>query len=263
MEIKSVKSYKNPEYPRKDFFVFKPALLAKYIPKAWKKNKLLAMALGIFAIGNCGDLQAAPNPNNNKIPDFRIADKLKKILIAPLFRHGDGMASIGGVAMTPTVILSEADARKIIEDELKKSDIVLDKTNVKIDEVSFDYKMIMYNKNKPEEKVVEANKYKLILDGLDTKHNIGYKFVTIRNYTELGGVSSASTLQQYNLVKVAGEVRDKLKKYGQINAAVFYDPLPVNKGQKYDEKGLKKEAEKLLREQVDDFVEWIKKEGGL
>ena len=256
MKIKPVKSYKKPEYPKKESFISLPKLLTKYIPDSWQKNKLLAIALGIFALGNCGDL------NNQKMPDFQIADNLNaKTLIAPVFLHGDGLAAIGGIAMTPTVIMTEDDARRIIEDELNKANIILDKKNVTINDVSFDSKIINYKNNAMEEKVVQANKYKLCLDGLDSKHNIGYEFVSIRNYSELGGVNSASTRQEYNLVKVAQGVKDKLQKYGKLNAVVFYDPMPVNKKSNYNDKELRKESEELLREQVKDFVKWLKKEG--
>ena len=138
----------------------------------------------------------------------------------------------------------------------------------------------------------------LKLSGLDPKTKIGVKFISEERYSQSGGISG-STVQKYDFREVAGYVAGKAKESKEpIYLGIFYDPAakrgsPVwdaiadsadvasarkkarKEGGKFTEKDAdsireearrkrqyegKDGARKLLREQVDDFVAWLKKQ---
>ena len=297
MEISPVKSYKKPNYPTREYFILNSAELKDYIPAKWRNNKIIAGALAVLLLGS-GNNQKDKTINKEKIALVKnINDGINKNAdtiakknipsIAPIFIHGDGRGATGCVVMNPPVFLTEEEARQVIETELKKENIIFDKKNLKINEISFPKKW-GFKEN-------EADT--VIMDGYSSKYNIAYEFISADDYMHFGGEWDGSTVHSYDLVKAAENLRNKMKEYGKLNTAIFYDPMMYpdnntsknstyrllveynnlldkdidneeNKGKelgysKYEKqsKNYSKKSIELLKQQVRDFLEWIKKEG--
>ena len=119
------------------------------------------------------------------------------------------------------------------------------------------------------------------MDGYNVQNNLAIEYVSTRlvNILDPYDEMESGSVQEINTKKTAEKIRDKLIAQGNVNAAVFYDPITyINQFSLYDEN---KEAidrlspnyvpptnndrppssRDLLRAQVKDFIEWIKKEG--
>lgn len=297
MKISPVKSYKKPAYPTREYYILNSEALKNHIPDKWKTNKIVAGALAVFLLSNSNNTESKnknPKPEiffiknleENSQKDIKNISEKNIPSIAPIFIHGDGRGAIGCVVINPPAFLSEEEARYIIESELKKEDIIFDKKNYKLDDVVFT-RDEGYRKN-------EADT--VVMDGYSSKYNIAYEFVSADDYHNFGGEYSISTVQSYDVVKAAENLRDKMKEYGKVNTVIFYDPMArqdnkeaknetyskestinnledednIDEGTKdKDElyysynnqiKEYKKASIELLKQQVHDFIEWVKKE---
>ena len=297
MKISPVKFYKKPNYPTRDYFILNSAKLKDHVPVKWRKNKIITGALAVLIFGSVNNkkdemikkekIVFIKNKNEGINENTEIISRKTIPSIAPIFIHGDGRGATGCVVMNPPVFLTEEEARQVIETELKKENIIFDKKNLKINEISFPKKW-GYNEN-------EADT--VIMDGYSSKYNIAYEFISADDYLQFGGEWDGSTVHSYDLVKAGENLRNKMKEYGKLNTAIFYDPMMYpdnntsknstyrllveynnlldkdidneeNKGKelgysKYEKqsKNYSKKSIELLKQQVRDFLEWIKKEG--
>ncbi|MGA3244056.1 MAG: hypothetical protein ABSE41_05545 [Bacteroidota bacterium] len=289
MKIKPVKHYKDPGYPTRESMLSNPSYLSECVPTRWKGNQILVTMLAVYLLGpEHTDAQSAnvagerpamvkgDRGSRESTPVQQDARRQELPSIAPIFVHGDGRGSTGCVVMNPPVFLSEAEARQIIEEELMKEHVVFDKKNVTLEDVAFqkDYGHF------------KGAAVPITLDGYSTKYNLAYEIVTADDYHKFGGEYEASSVQSYDLVKAAENLRNKMKEHGRMNVVVFYDPLQnseptENNNPTYEDmlrdhklseedRGVAienwRQAEKngsidLLKRQVSDFIEWIKKEG--
>jgi hypothetical protein len=289
MKIKPVKHYKDPGYPTRASMLLNPSCLSECVPTRWKGNRMLATMLAVYLLGpENTDAQSAnvtgerpamvkgDRESRESTPVQQDARREQLSSIAPIFVHGDGRGTTGCVVMNPPVFLSEAEARQIVEEELMKEHIVFDKKNVTLEDVAFqkDYGHF------------KGDAVPVTLDGYSTQYNLAYEIVTAEDYHKFGGEYSNSTVQSYDLVTAAENLRNKMKEHGRKNVVVFYDPLlndePTEEHSKAYDKMLRHDelsqgdrfatledwgrAEKnrsieLLKRQVSDFIEWIKKEG--
>ena len=232
-----------------------------------------------------------------KVPDetkteTRIIDEEKIPSVAPLFIHGGGRGAYGCVIINPPSFLSEQEAREIIESELKKEGIIFDRKNYKIDELSFRKN---YGFDRESEETDDASFDSFFpddvdtvkLDGYSTKYNLGYEFVSAwGDYHAFGGEYDASSVTSFDVIEAAENLREKMKDYGKMNTVIFYDPIEDNETpedqnptlssikQPADDndqeinheklldmdKTSKQKSYKLLKRQVADFIEWVKKE---
>ena len=224
--------------------------------------------------------------------ETRIIDEEKIPSVAPLFIHGGGRGAYGCVIINPPSFLSEQEAREIIESELKKEGIIFDRKNYKIDELSFkrNYGFDRESEETDDESFdsffpddVDTVK----LDGYSTKYNLGYEFVSAwGDYHAFGGEYDASSVTSFDVIEAAENLREKMKDYGKMNTVIFYDPIednetpedqnptlrsmmpPVHDNDKEInpeklldmDKTSKQKSYKLLKRQVADFIEWVKKE---
>ena len=74
------------------------------------------------------------------------------------------------------------------------------------------------------------------------------------------------SVSHYDTKRAAEILREEIIKKNNVNAVVFYDPLPRikrgnNKNWEKTIKNTEKESEKLLIAQVTDFIVWAKNEG--
>jgi hypothetical protein len=120
----------------------------------------------------------------------------------------------------------------------------------------------------------------LRLSGVDSEKRVMVEFVAEQNYFSLGGAMSGSTVQDYDFRDVAKYVATKVKEQAKepIYLGVFYDPLETPdrdaiyersqrektdfgkavKEAKEAKEESKVDSKKLLRQQAQDFVAWLK-----
>ena len=258
MQIKPVGNYKKPKYPKNDLFILQPELLNRYVPDAWKSNTIVSAALTVFVLSGCNvsgmektnlNTTASPSivtqkPSPSMVTDIKPTDIKAQVtsipsatpplptpsptpssLIAPLFIHGDGRVSVGCAAVSPPVYISEDEARKIIEEEMRQANISF-KQDKEIPEIT-----IFKEKVENDKKVKEVKK--LILDGYNDEYNLGYEYVSSNDYSEIdyktaGPGESRSTGWTDDYTVSSENLRQKLQKYNKINAVIFYEPAVAN-----------------------------------
>lgn len=201
-------------------------------------------------------------------------------IVAPIFEHGEGRGAEGCLVITPPVFLSEEEAMQILREELAQHGIRLKAGHV-LKGVSLPGRCWQeeLTEGKDGEKdvkftVVEiADRKPLKLDGVDPDKHVAVKFVSRREYCDLGGPKDGSTVTSYDFKDVARYVVDHAKKHGRnpVVLAVFYDPLGEmsergdwgegwREDWKEEEKRRKAESKVKLRQQAQDFAAWLKKE---
>ncbi len=308
MGPKPVRRVKVPAYPTRGQILANPSLLEKHVPEAWRLSSEITRAAALFLIASipgCNqepiqDIKAPthhfqepsrrcnkenPSPVAAAQPAPRGRDSNKEPLkprssiVAPLFNHGNGRGSTGCIVVSPPVFLSEEEAMNVITDQLEKSGYSLSERNVPWNGVTIPSrreKWLLGNGNMDIDIVVDPDKNTpLNVDGYDPKRRIGVEFVSERDFFDLGGPRSDSTVQRYNFKETAEWMNKQVKEKGEkgIYFGAFYDPMsykdPPNLDKEKDwearwkklEECRKKESLRLLRRQVKDFVDWLKAHG--
>jgi len=260
VKLKPVKLYKDPAYPALGDLGSSKELITGNIPSPWKQKALITAALVAFtALTSPGAMASGEEPlypapgqgfHSTRQEQFPPLDEpsmellaavKKKALIAPIFIHGGGTGSSGGIAASPLTSLTEAEARTIIEGELKKSGIVFDRHDQALRGAVVE--------GQDGEAGNRGISIPLEADGLDSRHNLAYEYVPAKSYHRIS-YCQKGTLTEVNYTVLAESVRKGFENAGTVNAVVFYDPLPRG--------AHRAEAEKLLREQVRDFIKWAK-----
>ncbi len=235
MRITPQKKYSSAGYPTHDDVDERLDLL-QHIPTRWQTNPAVLTALASVTMLSATGLSGCGQ---------RIAG------VAPLFQHGNGRGTFGCVVVNPPVCLSEDEARQIVNDEVKRLGI------------SFE---------DPAKRgwlaAIASDPY----DGIDREHGISYVFVS----SEEGMSPSMSTVSQSDTLTRAQHLAESIRIDGTRAVAVFYDPMAhgtaVRKAGKIDweatwkhrqetRKAGQAAAREQLREQVKDFVAWLKAQG--
>lgn len=206
-----------------------------------------------------------------------------EVAVAPIFEHGEGRGATGCVVVAPPAFLSEEEALQIIREELAKHGVQL-KAGTTLESVRVPprrehYEEVDNNGRKElKESVVEdpGGAKPLELDGVDADKHVGVEFISEKDYFDLGGVRSGSTAQGYDFKEVAQHLAKHAKKQGKgpLVLGVFYDPAsPISVkdiprteretdfGAAWRKARAKSadDSKKLLRQQAQDFVVWLKK----
>ncbi len=205
--------------------------------------------------------------------------------VAPVFVHGEGRGAMGCIVVSPPVFLSEEEGMQILREELAKHGIRLKAggvlEGVRVPGRMEEYKRVDKGDGQTEFKqsIVELpdRAQPLELDGIDSNRKIAVEFVSHEDYHALGGPRSGSTVQGYDTKEVAEYVAARVKEQGKdrVFFVVFYDPMaqiprgePSEPGEKVDWRAAwkermkrgKKESEKLLRQQAQDSIVWLKEQ---
>jgi hypothetical protein len=217
-----------------------------------------------------------------------------RIVVAPIFAHGEGRGATGCVVVSPPVFLSEEEGMQILREELAKHKIELKPggvlegvlvpgrearhefaTNEKGEQVEKCTEVDVPNRDKPFD-----------LSGIDSDRRIAVEFVSRKEYDKYrsedrgaDGSYIMSSVTRYEFKPVAERLLSVAEKQGKdhVFLGVFYDPLgrppkDENEDRKSDMEALKdwvesrkdrdkiskQESEKLLRQQAEDFVAWLK-----
>jgi hypothetical protein len=283
MEVRPVRSSKKPIYPAIEIFENNPRILMESIPSRWLNNGVVAGALASFILGGCsssridsvGTAQFGPVSllASCSRPDGQHANQ-ESVKVAPVFVHGDGSGAEGCVVVAPPVFISEEEAREIILDEFKKESLGLAFNEEK--EIAFSSRQIAISciSDKELDDYPEID-VTIGFDGYDKKKNLAYEYVSVKDYQKFADEKNLNycSVTEFETKKAAEIIRDEMKKKGETNGVVFYDPITIfgrdwndttHIDEPYDwekgEKMAKEEAKKLLVAQVHDFIQWLKKE---
>jgi len=276
MEIKPVKIKRKPGYPTIKTFVDNPELLSKNVPFAWIRNQYAATTLATFILCGCGNQSNAQkekpaivvvsNDIHTDKPTEIQNQKQDSVKIAKIFSHGDGSGAIGCVVESPPVLISEDEARKIIFAALKAENIDFSITETPV--LKFDALPIANGCfDEKDLKTAKKAKIEIKMDGYNAKNNLAIEYVSANVYNKFKTDEGCeSTLLGFSTKYAAELIRNELITQGNINAAVFYDPLikvEFKKKEKFETtwKNVNNMAREQLLEQVKDFIDWIKKEG--
>lgn len=279
MKISPVKSYSEPAIPTNSILEDHPELL-KLVPKRWQHNPAILSTISALVLLATG-------------VRYAYSGTAAISRVAPLFQHGDGRGAFGCEAVNPPVFLSEDEARQVIIEEAKRAGLSFTKDSTKMitaqvpitSEYGFedDYDSKTYKQTKK----VRTQQRSLTFDGTDKKRNISFEYVSKSDFDEWQFKDNSnlmiSTVSDYDLKDTASILRNKLYKSNPKGTyAVFYDPM-VDGGEarkhynyhpefKGDVDAWKSDMMKLqryqielskeqLREQVKDFIKWLKAEG--
>jgi hypothetical protein len=229
-----------------------------------------AASFALFSLTGCGVSSWKPEKG--------------KIVVAPIFEHGEGRGAEGCVVISPPVFLSEEEAMQVVREELAKQGIQL-KAGGTVEAVRIPSRTLTFETVKKDGKeeyekrtvVVPGQATPLKLDGFDSAKAIQVVFISEKDVDDLGGPFSIGTVDCYDLKEDAKYVAEHMAKLdnGRVFFGVFYDPLcEASKGKptKADErldwkseweerkKRSKEESLKQLRRQAQDFVGWLKEQ---
>ena len=269
MKPKPVRRYGTPAYPTRLQVLADPNLLKKHIPANWLSTPELAGAVAIFLAAN----------SCTKAGEKQLPASSSAAVVAPIFEHGEGRGATGCIAVSPPVFLSEEEALQVITEELTNAGVQVTGTDVVLEGVTIPQHIETYRHvgDRFEEKVEEIpGTEPLSVDIKDDEHRIGVEFVSKSDYFKLGGAMSPSTAQEYDFKQVARDVAKAVGQKGKgIYFGTFYDPIPeVDWKSLRTEKDWQKrweaaktregaEAKRLLRQQVQGFIDWLKGQGAI
>ena len=213
-----------------------------------------------------------------------------KIVVAPIFEHGEGRGVTGCVVVVAPVFLSEEEGMQIVREELARHGIQL-KAGSTLEGVLVPARIekdesVGKGGGKLEFKttVVEDPDHAKPLkpSGIDSEKRIAVEFVSTEDYRELGGLGARGSVEVYDFKEAAQYVAAQVKKQGKapVFFGVFYDPSPKKIEVKpskedpldrlrYDSAASSSLAEarptiedskRLLREQAQDFLAWLKEQ---
>ncbi len=220
----------------------------------------------------------------------------EKAFVAPLFIHGDGRGSYGCMSIAPPAFLSEEEAFEVVQEEAERLELEFQKDGKVLSNIDIPITDI-FNFERLEEKndsikLLDTEKGSLQLDGYNEENKIGFEFISKNDFVSWHKEKNRwASVESYNLIPAAETLKKGLEDNSEGNTiGIFYDPMifseSINK--KYDEKfhelredkklteeqsnaerrklydsyemELKQTAEEELREQVKDFLNWLKAE---
>lgn len=279
MKTKPVGKYASPKYPTRLEIAACPDLLQRYQPPAWLQWPELTGVVGLFLLADASRLAAEDNPpKDGQTP----AQAAAVAVVAPIFKHGEGRGATGCIVMAPPVFLSEEEALKVIREEMETKGVTLLANQPPLTGVTGARDL-----HKPAGAEPEPFK----ADAADPKKKVVVEFLSEQNvwqwdlvrYLETGE-GELSTAKSYDLPKTATYLADRVKRQAtdKLYFGTFYDPMAgkldtgklLFKKPASDEKSLratyaeaeeaaKVESRKLLRLQVQDFLQWLQAQGAI
>lgn len=259
--------YSAPKYPTKEAVTANPQLLS-YIPRRWAKNPYvltalsLVMAAGLTACGSAQESESDfsfPSPAVSDSPSTDSVDNAQSesdTLDIPIFAHGTGRGGYGCESVAPPVFLSEEEAMQVIAEECAAQGI--DISGTKTISGTFPATSLV-----PGNDTGDTYTGSLTLDGYSEDLDLGIEFVSSEDILDWEAPSGMhATVDDFRLKDTAQRLSDATDR-----VAVFYDPTASNyedftgsNEESYVENG-KAQSLEALREQVRDFLQWLKAQG--
>lgn len=238
MHIQPVTTYRSPQYPTRLQLAEKPDLL-RVLPARWKIRAVMAVVgLSGTALGTFRSAQTAEETVPQKLPVVA--------RVAPLFPLAEGYR--GELAMlTPSIpfIIPEMEARAIIEDEAKKAGITFTP-----DAAAVEIPLPVISKQQNGTSVRSIRKTTVTLDGTDMTRKISYEFISAEDKaTWFPNMPLRWKADDGVGIDPVEDFRNGLTQAAPAGTvAVFYNPIIGHSPER-------------LREQVREFVVWLKAEG--
>ncbi|MDP4182181.1 MAG: hypothetical protein Q8942_13965 [Bacillota bacterium] len=295
MDVKPLINYSKPQYPDFDEVKNHPKLL-KNIPNRWKSHfisGILISGILLSSLSACGKIESSGDVSHNgkvapifihgngkstfnksvtpsvtvKTLSYQSKRQTRASISELTFRESPKPMLVGNYPGGPvpaitSPYLSEPDVLGIIHEELSQSGI-----NFKIDfEKPFTLK-IFNNKdiNIDQSLWNEEVRSKLLkdakisdFDGYDPVKKIGFEYVSVEDSQNLGlaPVANENGDETMDFLDLTQKFRSIIENHtGENYVGLFYDPGNANAD--IDERKL------LLRQQVKDFIEWLKFKGAL
>jgi hypothetical protein len=292
----AIRRWRTPAYPTTLEALAKPGLLARHQLPAWLSNREIAAAAGVLLAANAGGCSRAPASCTS---GTTLAPGAPAV-VAPLFEHGSGRGSVGCIAMNPPEFLSEEEGLQVIREELTRQGLAPLKDNVEFSSVKIPRRYIQLQMREDEsdmdETIVEAPEeaQPLVVDLVTPQRHVAVEFVSLRDYGDLGGPQWGrgcwSSACEYDFKDVARSLSEQVRSQAQgVWFGAFYDPLttpghflkwagadttPATAPSLFlsfsvggDKQGAReqatRESKQLLRQQVKDFVDWLKAQGAI
>jgi hypothetical protein len=282
-KVRKVRRQRRPGYPTRPEVVRDPELLRRHVPSAWKKSAQVTAALSILLAAGCRNdagskAQTAAN-------------------VAPLFEHGEGRGSDGCVVVTPPRFLSEQEALGLISDELAKAGLSMSQLHVKMEPITISNKHVSapltVDLVDPQKKVaivcVTSDKYFELggdysestvqrYDCRKVAERVGMDIRAANNAPKMfyglfyDPIVRAKDPESREYGPPVGQWMESFKRdpnWSQAELEKQVETLAkqgVSEWTRRREQAAKDtwdEAQKLLRAQVRDFIEWLKGQGAI
>ena len=284
MTTRIVRRYAPPRYPTREYLLEHPELL-QWIPERWRQHRLVLGVLSmVIPLIVSRPALAGDSKNGAAAGASRVA---------PVFVHGDGRGAFGCIAVNPPVFLSEDEARQVVQDEAKKAGIVFAADALTLKDVAvpvtdqFGFldeedreRAAKAGGQKPKAPAPKTQKRDLVLDGYDKAHNVAYEVVSPKDFAEWERKDQTRmcTVSSYDYKTTAQVLANGLAQTREKTVfAVFYEPAAHPPKMDYPKSGAseaerkafwearqkaaKEIGEQELREQVRDFLAWLKAQG--
>jgi len=252
MQVKPVLSKAPPQYPTHDFLQEHPELL-RIVPERWRRNPLVLRVLAgvgclLLAVQSAGAQERANAPASR---------------VAPLFIHGEGRGTFGCIVLNPPVFLSEDEALQVIRGEGGKAGLKFAAAPPTAHQVT----LPMTNECGRDQS--DTQKADLVLDGFDKKHKVAFEFVSRNHFKAWEKHGPCSSVSNLDVKGAAETLRSGLAAtHGLPWVGVFYEPganPPWRVSEQVTWEAQEAAAHQLgeaeLREQVRDFIQWLKAQG--
>jgi hypothetical protein len=301
MRLQPVKKYISPKYPDKATVRFNPNLLKKLPDrwKGNISVKVAMSSLIVMMLAACeqslpsnfvnnGTIEAGPGGKSNN-------GEGERIYVAPLFVHGTGRGAFGCVSVAPPNFLSEEEAFQVVQEEAEKLGLEFSRDGHALKNIDIPVTDIFPSPSRKEDetKLLNTKAGELQLDGFDGNKSIGFEFISKDDFVSWHEQKNRwASVETYDLIPAAETLRSSLEEKTEgSTVGIFYDPMVFSEeiNNKYSEKSieiyenqqlsdeqkreewqklnesykaeLKQLAEDELREQVKDFINWLKAEG--
>lgn len=263
MQPRPLGRYAAPRYPAKLEVHAAPALLERARPASWLRDEALAAVAAAAVLAQSGCAERVPPA------------------VAPVAVHGDGVASVGCVVVSPPSYLSEEDAQRIIREEAARRGLLLAAPS---SPVLGEHILAPARPASPYRKWWNAlyePREAYVPDLADSAKKIAVEFVGDRDALRFANPGLRSPLKATRsayAIDMRSSAQNLSVQVSRKGAPGFYfgavyDPavktgcgrpgsLPPEKRQEC-EASARAASEQLLREQVADFLDWLKAQGAL
>lgn len=255
MKLQPVRGYRGPRYPTHAILQAHPELL-RLVPRRWRRNAvvLAAVAGAAALVYGCQKAAVPAGPS----------------VVAPLFVHGQGQGSFGCKVITPPVFLSEDEAKAVIREEAAKAGVLFANDC----RPALHIGLPVTDPNFDRSPVAHRRRGRFQLDGADAKRGISFAYVSTDDFEAWQKRQPQATVYRQDTKAAAVALRESLVEARPTgHVAVFYDPMAQSGGgppggmkdfsawQGRQQAASEHLARQQLREQVRDFLRWLKAQG--
>lgn len=261
MEVRKVRQYRVVAYPDKEA-VQQDGSILKAVPTRWKKNTIVCAALavtGMMMLTSCGDGNVRVFRHGRG--SIRPMPSLSRPMPS-LITEVAGMVATGSFS----ILLDEGEAFRIIAEEAEAAGLEFQNNAITLD----DLKIPQANLNGSGVTTFgRSGNGVLQLDGYNKEKKVAFEFVSGQDIDGWKTWEDEDRYKRELTLDLQAGARALARNLGGktdgITVGVFYDPVDID-GERYqkmteeEQAKLPAQAEENLREQVRDFINWLKAE---